>query len=349
MNEMESSRIIETTVTSTRIRLARNLFAYPFPDKLGEKQAREIIDAVGYELNRLDAFTEYNIGKITAEKATLLQEKHLISPDLIRRKDISAAFISSDGEVSVMVNEEDHLREQYILKGCDFYKAYERISGIDDGIGRSVSFAYDEKLGYLTACPSNLGTGMRASVMMFLPGLAKYKKLEELLPSLKANGLTVRGVFGEGSAAEGYSYQISNERTLGVSEADILSHMAEVTLNFAELETRARLRMLDEDEVGYRDMCLRAYGALTNCAILSAKELAGGMVKVKLGVALGFFETGDMDALNDFINNMQPVSFRMGNCPEAKDERECDLMRAEITHKVLPRLVCRSGEDEGVK
>ena len=198
MTEMDSASFIETVVTSTRVRLARNLYSYPFPGKMTVQEAKEVIRTVGYELNRLDDFTEYDIGKIGAEEATLLQEKHLISPDLIRRKDISAAFISSDKEVSVMVNEEDHLREQYILKGFDLYKAYERISGIDDGLARSVSFAYDEKLGYLTACPSNLGTGMRASVMMFLPGLAKYKKLEELLPSLKVNGLTVRGVFGDG-------------------------------------------------------------------------------------------------------------------------------------------------------
>ncbi len=344
MIEADSAAFIETTVTSTRVRLARNLFGFPFPDKLNSAQAKEVVRMVGYELNHLDEFAEYDIGKIGAEEATLLQEKHLISPDLIRRKEVSAAFISSDKDVSVMVNEEDHLREQYILKGYDLYKAYERISGIDDGIARSVSFAYDEKLGYLTACPSNLGTGMRASVMMFLPGLAKYKKLEELLPSLKVNGLTVRGVFGEGTAAEGYSYQISNERTLGYSEADILSHMDEVTLNLAELEIRARERMLEEDETGYRDMCLRAYGALTNCALLPVKELTAGMVKVKLGVALGFFRAPDMVRLNDFIANMRPVSFKMGNCPDAKDERTCDLLRAKIVRKILPDLVRRADE-----
>lgn len=128
--------------------------------------------------------------------------------------------------------------------------------------------------------------------MMFLPGLAKYKRLEELMPSLKANGLTVRGMFGEGTAAEGYSYQISNERTLGVSETDILSLMNEVTLNLAELEARARERMLEEDALGYRDMCLRAYGTLTNCALLSVKELTAGMVKVKLGAGAGIFRGG---------------------------------------------------------
>ena len=152
-------------VISTRVRLARNLEGYPFPDKLSPAQAREIVRSCGKALSRLDDFKEYDIGSIPADEATYLLERHLISRDLIRRKNISSAFISSDGEVSVMVNEEDHLREQYILRGCDLYKAYERISGIDEGLGGEMKFAFDEKLGFLTACPSNVGTGMRASVI----------------------------------------------------------------------------------------------------------------------------------------------------------------------------------------
>lgn len=336
----ESLQLVETTVVSTRIRLARNLAGYPFPLKLQKEQAKEIVKKVGRALSTLDSFTEYDIGTMKESEATLLQEKYLISSELIRKKDLSAAFISSDKEVSVMVNEEDHLREQYILKGFDLYKAYERLGGIDDGIEKELDFAFDKKLGYLTACPSNLGTGLRASVMMFLPGLARNKTLEELLPSLKSNGLTVRGGFGEGTAADGYSYQISNERTLGYSETDILSHMNEVTLNLADLEIRAREKMLKEDELLYRDKALRAYGELTNCAVLPVDELAEKIVSVRLGVALGFFKVESMDAFSDFIANMRPYSFRTGNCPTAS-ELETDVMRAKIVGKVLPRLVKR--------
>ncbi len=336
----ESLQFVETTVVSTRIRLARNLAGYPFPSKLNKEQAKEIVSSVGNALSELDEFTEYDIGKMQESQATLLQEKYLISPELIRKKDISAAFVSSDKDVSVMVNEEDHLREQYILKGFDLYKAYERLGGIDDGLERKLDFAFDQKLGYLTACPSNVGTGLRASVMMFLPGLARYKKLEELLPSLKSNGLTVRGGFGEGTAADGYSYQISNERTLGYSESEILSHMNEVTLNLAELEIRARAKMLEEDELSYRDKALRAYGELCNCAVLPVDELSEKIVSVRLGVALGFFKVNGMEAFSDFIANMRPFSFRAGNCPNAS-ELETDVMRAKIVGKVLPRLVKR--------
>ena len=339
---MAQPGFIETLVTSTRIRLARNLAAYPFPDKLNERLAKEIVYLVGNELEKLDDFQKNDMATLSAEEATLLQEQHLISPALIKKKGIGAAFISTDKSMSLMVNEEDHLREQYIYKGFDLYKAYEQISGVDDALGSALSFAYDTRLGYLTACPSNLGTGMRASVMMFLPGLAWSKELEEFLPTLKSGGLTVRGVFGEGTAAQGYSYQVSNERTLGVSEGEILDKMIRMTMTLCDLELRARERMLKENEISLRDMCLRAYGTLTNCAVLSLKELTSGIVKVKLGVALGFFKARDMQAFNDFVANMRPASFRLENGLQRKSEEERNLIRADIVHKVLPELVSRA-------
>ena len=339
---MAQPGFIETLVTSTRIRLARNLAAYPFPDKLNERLAKEIVYLVGNELEKLDDFQKNDMATLSAEEATLLQEQHLISPALIKKKGIGAAFISTDKSMSLMVNEEDHLREQYIYKGFDLYKAYEQISGVDDALGSALSFAYDTRLGYLTACPSNLGTGMRASVMMFLPGLAWSKELEEFLPTLKSGGLTVRGVFGEGTAAQGYSYQVSNERTLGVSEGEILDKMIRMTMTLCDLELRARERMLKENEISLRDMCLRAYGTLTNCAVLSLKELTSGIVKVKLGVALGFFKARDMQAFNDFVANMRPASFRLENGLQRKSEEERNLIRADIVHKVLPELVLRA-------
>jgi protein arginine kinase len=337
----QAPAFIQTLVTSTRIRLARNLANYPFPDKLDLPLASEVVYLVEKELKKLDDFKKNDMGKLTKEEATLLQEQHLISPALIRRKELAAAFISSDNSISIMVNEEDHLREQYIYKGFDLYKAYERISGIDEGLGTALDFAYDKKLGYLTACPSNLGTGMRASVMMFLPGLARSNELAAFLPTLKAGGLTVRGVFGEGTAAEGYSYQVSNERTLGLSENDILDQMIRMTMTLCDLELRAREKMLKREKIALKDECLRAYGTLTNCAILPIKELTDCMVKVRLGVALGFFKSRDAQDFNDFLADMRPASFRLENNLQGASEYDCDLMRAEIAQKVLPELVVR--------
>lgn len=338
----QAPAFIQTLVTSTRIRLARNLAAYPFPEKLTEKLAKEIVYLVGQELDQIDLFHENAIGKLSKEEATLLQEQHLISPALLRRKGIGAAFISSDKSISIMVNEEDHLREQYIYKGFDLYKAYERISGIDEDLGAALDFAYDKKLGYLTACPSNLGTGMRASVMLFLPGLARSGELKSFLPTLKAGGLTVRGVFGEGTAAEGYSYQVSNERTLGTSESEILDQMVRMTMTLCDLEIRAREKMVQEEKIPLKDDCLRAYGALANCALLTLKELTEGMVKVKLGLALGFFKARNMQDFNDFLADMRPASFRLENGLHGVSEDDCNRIRAEIVNKVLPELVVRT-------
>lgn len=331
----------QTTVTSTRIRLARNLAAYPFPEKLNLEQAQEIIRAVRYELDRLDDFDEYDISLLSQTDATLLQEKHLISPALIKNRAMSAAFVSGDRSISIMVNEEDHLRQQYILKEFDLYKAFERLNAIDDVLGEKMNFAYDERLGYLTACPSNLGTGMRASVMMFLPGLSKYREIEKLLPVLKQRGMTVRGVFGEGSKAEGYLYQVSNERTLGISEMDILSVVEKTACFLGDLEMHARKRMLLEEELYLRDLCLRAYGTLMNCAILSQEELMEGMIKLRLGLALGFFETSDKNEFNDFVDDMRPASFTRAYCDKDMAKEEKDMRRAEIVRELLGEIIKR--------
>ncbi|MBR2023945.1 MAG: ATP--guanido phosphotransferase [Clostridia bacterium] len=338
---MERNPEIQSVITSTRIRLARNLAAYPFPQKLTPKLGEEVVYLVEKALEKLDAFQKNAIGSLSEEEAVLLQEQHLISPAFLKCKKMGAAFISKDRTISIMVNEEDHLREQYIYKGFDLYKAYERVSGIDEGLATSLAFAYDDRYGYLTACPSNLGTGMRASVMMFLPGLFWSKELGKFIPELKKLGLTVRGVFGEGTVAEGYSYQVSNERTLGVSEKQILDSVHQMVLELCELELRARERMLKEQGTTIKDKCLRAYGTLCHCAQLPLDELTSGMVKIKLGIALGFFKVRDMRDFNDFLADMRPASFRLENDLQKASEEECAMHRAEIVGRVLPELVVR--------
>ena len=338
----KAPEFVEKVVTSTRIRLARNLAGYPFPEKLDDALAEEVLFLIEKSLSTLDAFEKQDLSTLSKDQLTLLQEQHLISPALIRKKMTAEAFLSADKNVSIMVNEEDHLREQYICAGFDLYKAYERISALDEGLGAQLDFAYDERLGYLTACPSNVGTGMRASVMMFLPGLARTNGLKAFLPTLKQNGLTVRGVFGEGTAAEGYSYQISNERTLGKSEMEILDQMTRVTMQLCDLELKAREQMLADDFMALKDECLRAFGILTNCAVLPMKQLTAYMVQVKLGIMLGFFKTKNIRHFNDFLADMQPASFRLGNDLRGASERECDIARAEAMRKVLPELAIRT-------
>ena len=333
-----SPSFIKTIVISTRIRLARNFASYPFPRRMDDAQAEDIVHLVGEGLKKIDDFTKYDVAKLDKLDALWLQEQYLISPALLKSKR-GAAFVSSDRCISIMVNEEDHLREQYICKGFDLYKAYERVCGIDDALAATYDFAFDDRLGFLTACPSNLGTGMRASVMMFLPGLTENGGLKKLLPSIKAQGMTVRGAFGEGTNAEGYLYQISNERTLGMSEQEILEQMTRTTMMVCDLEIRAREEMKCRSEIQLRDRCLRAYGALTHCALLSSREFSEKMLEVRLGAVLGFFQMRDMAGFEDFFMAMRPATFRVSNDLQSFSEKKCDEIRAETVGSALPELV----------
>ncbi len=334
----DANEFIKTIVISTRIRLARNFAAYPFPHKMDEAQAEDIVSLVREGLRELDEFTEYNLGSLTEEEARKLQEKYLISAALLKSQG-SAAFVSTDEAISIMVNEEDHLREQYICRGFELWKAYERISGIDEGLASLYDFAFDDKLGFLTACPSNLGTGMRASVMMFLPALAFTDTLKDMLPAIKGAGMTVRGAFGEGTTAEGYMYQVSNERTLGWTETEILEQTSKTTMALCDAELRVREKLLRADGDDWKDKCLRAYGVLTNCAILSEEEFLSKIADVRFGVALGFLEALDLKGFDDFINEMRSAAFRLSNHLKGKRERYCDIVRAETVCNVLPELV----------
>ena len=325
---------LENVAVSTRVRLARNFEGYPFPNRLkDEKRAKEIVMVVAAALNRTDAFKLYHMNNVSDEQAEFLKERYLISQDLIDNRRISAALVSKDESISVMINEEDHIREQYFTKGFDFKKAYERISGIDDIVSESIAFAYDDTLGFLTACPTNLGTGLRASVMLFLPAITRRNLMRQLLPELKSKGLTVRGAYGEGSGTEGALYQISNEVTLGWSEEKILSVVEGAVEKIVLMELLERDKIKREEGLSLADAVLRSYGILTNCIRIDAREFLLRMADVKFGVALGYLE-GSMEELDNLIIDMRPANInRLNGAPMDAESRE--LYRAEYAGKVL--------------
>ena len=330
-----SARIsYDSVVVTTRIRLARNFADYPFPNRLKNVvQAREIVRLIAAELKHTDTFDQYDMNNIPPERAAFLKERNLISRDLIENRRISAAFISRDESISVMVNEEDHVREQSFLREYNLEKVYERISGIDDIISESIPFAYDKELGYLTACPTNLGTGLRASVMLFLPALSRKDLMREIMPSLYELGLTVRGSYGEGSGAEGELFQISNELTLGLSEEEILRSVKDAVEKIVEFELREREQMLLDDERGLRDKVLRSYGILTNCATMEEGEFMQRMADVKLGVATKILH-GNMSDLDNLVVAMRPANInRLNGAPLGEGDR--NAYRAEYAGKAL--------------
>lgn len=336
---MINKRDLDNTIVSTRIRLARNIAGYPFPSKLKNvEQARDIIRLVNTEANRVGVFNLYYMNAITDVVARSLMEDHLISADLIANKKYGAVLLDKEEHFSIMINEEDHLREQYIVKGFNLNRAYDNISAMDETLSKSIRFAYDKQLGYLTACPTNLGTGLRASVMMFLPGLTRLNKMNNLIHYISRLGHTVRGVYGEGSAAEGYMYQISNEVTLGVDEETIISEVEGAVLEVVGLEARARAQLIKNDLIGVKDECRRSYGILTNCERVSFKEFLQLISNVKLGAALGYIGIKDISKIDDLIVSVRPANINVLNDTEVS-ETEQDIYRAAKCSSVLSKAI----------
>ncbi len=327
-------------VVSTRVRLARNLEGYPFPSHLkSDRQAKEIIRLVTSALARLDEFKIYYMDKITEAEAVSLKENHLISPNLISNNRCSAVLINREESVSIMINEEDHLREQCIVNGFDLRMAYETMSEIDGRISNSMKFAYDEQFGYLTACPTNLGTGLRASIMLFLPALTINGKMPRLIKDISRLGLTVRGMYGEGSRAEGYIYQISNEVTLGVTEEEILSQVEEIVGKVCVMELAEReILKTGAAALDIEDECLRAYGILTNCAKLTSGELTSYAACVKLGACLGYIGLDDVSRLDELLIKMRPSNINE-SAGRTLSSAERDAYRAKYTAKYLKKLI----------
>lgn len=332
---------MQGTVVSSRIRLARNLNGYPFPERLkSDKQAKEIIRSVSSAINKVDEFKLYYMDSISDDDALNLVENHLISPALLKKPARSAALINEAGNVSIMINEEDHLREQCIQSGLSLRSSYAIMSAKDSLIARYIAFAYDEQLGYLTACPTNLGTGLRASVMMFLPALAIGGLMPEVVQRARRNGLTIRGAYGEGSSAEGYTYQISNEVTLGVSEEFILTQVEEAVSKVEELEAVERKRLKNgADGLALKDKCLRAYGILTNCALMPSEEFSSLCADLKLAACLGFLNCNTA-RIDELTIKMKPSNLNVLAGRKLTSE-ERDSYRAQYAANRIKSIVSK--------
>ena len=327
-------------VVSTRVRLARNIEGYPFPSHMREeKQAKEVIRLVTSGLARLDEFKIYYMNNITEAEALSLKENHLISPNLVNRRLPAAALINREENVSIMINEEDHLREQCIVKGFDLGLAYDTMSEIDNRLSKTMKFAYDEQFGFLTACPTNLGTGLRASVMLFLPACTINGLMPRILKSISRLGLTVRGMYGEGSRAEGYMYQVSNEVTLGVTEEEILSQVEEIVKKICDIEDDQRDQLKNgASALDIEDGCLRSYGILTNWAKLTTDELTRYLASIKLGACLGYIKLkDDVSALDELLIKMRPSNVNAAAEKELSPV-ERDVYRAQYTAKYLKKI-----------
>ena len=299
--------IFETTVVSTRVRLARNINGLPFPNRLrGEEQIYSVLyDGVKKACDRVFANDYYSMATIDSLTSQALVERHLISKNL-QKSNYGAAFITKPEDISVMVNEEDHLRIQSIIRGFHLEDAYNNVAKVDAEIKKNLDVAFDPKLGYLTSCPTNLGSAMRASVMLFLPGLTMTNRIEALILKYQQLGITIRGIYGEGSKAEGDLYQVSNQAAISLSESEILNMVKKVVENIVNLEDVARKEIAQRRGLDLKNDIMISYGILKYACKMSSQELMQNLALVKLGVALGYINI-NMEKLNNLTVNTQPA------------------------------------------
>lgn len=326
---------LSTTVVSSRIRLARSLSDHVFPELLPRKEGNQIIKSVYKVLEPLGDFKLYTMQNLPALDSEVMQEKHLISKNLLKNTDSGAVVLSSDETISIMINEEDHLREQCFMKGLSLEKAYETLNRIDDALLMGLNIAFDPTLGFLNSCITNVGTGMRASVMLFLPGLTLSKEIGNIINAYQNQGLAIRGVFGEGSDAQGYMFQVSNARSLGVSEKDIIAKITMSAIKISEAELAARQKLLKENEDELKDKVFRAYGTLTNAYTISSDEFMKCAGEVKMGIALGLIKLNDNTLIDRLIFDALPSTLTQMSGEEALTEQEEKKYRAQFVAKTL--------------
>ena len=321
-------------VLSSRVRLARNLSHLPFPNQMTAEQAEEVIrrakDAAGSRLSCLPFNTLPDL-----EKQALVEE-HLASPVLLQKKTPCALLLSDDRTVSVMVNEEDHFRIQSIVPGLDLQEAYRKADETDDLLESKLNFAFDEETGYLTACPTNVGTGMRASVMLHLPAMTANHQINGLIASVGKSGFAVRGMYGEGSQAEGDLYQISNQITLGITEQETLRQLQSVTEQIIERELELRRAMAEQNRSELCDMVWRAYGAVSYAQIMSTKEFMTLASRLRLGVSMGMLPQVTPELLNRLMTEVQPASLQK-RCGKALSAAERDFERANLLRNTFQK------------
>ncbi|ADY54662.1 ATP:guanido phosphotransferase [Syntrophobotulus glycolicus DSM 8271] len=278
-------------VLSTRVRLARNLAGASFPHILGAEGGKEvekkISDTFGETVVSGEQFTYLSLGVLNPLERRILVEKHLISPDLANGKEFSGVALTDSHKVSVMVNEEDHLRIQVLMPGFNLSESLALAKETDEKMESKLDFAFKEKFGYLTACPTNVGTGLRISVMIHLPALVMTNQVQQVLGALTHIGLAVRGLYGEGSRALGNVFQISNQVTLGKSEEDTLAYLETMTGQIAERESQARQDLWKEVGVMLQDKVWRARGTLEHARLLSGDEVIGLLSEDRMGVEMG--------------------------------------------------------------
>ncbi len=335
----------DTIVMSSRVRLARNLRNHPFPGWAKKSQRQELLEMVQpvvQQLAEMEASFSDSMDHITAIDKQVLVERHLISREHAAKNVGSGVVVNQHETVSVMINEEDHLRMQAIRPGLQLTQVYRVIDAVDTAMEEELDYAFSPHLGYLTACPTNVGTGMRASAMLHLPALVLSEQINQVIQAVNKLGLAVRGLYGEGTEALGNVFQVSNQTTLGEKETDLLDRLNKVILQVIEHEENARSSLLEKKPRIIHDQIGRAYGVLTNAHTIASKEALNLLSMLRMGVDLDLLPTTTRALVDELLIATQPAHVQKAAgrklTAEERDAMRADVVRARIEGLARPLM-----------
>ncbi len=330
-------------VISSRVRLARNLETYPFSSRIEEEEAASLVEEVKgitgslSELNHRK-FYACNISSLSDIDKTAMVERHIVSPLLAQKEQTTGLILSDDETVSLMINEEDHVRIQAIVGGMNIEEAYQEADRIDDIANEKLHFAYDEKYGYLTACPTNAGTGLRASCMVFLPALSSARMIQKLIEEVGKYGVTIRGIYGEGTKSLGSIYQISNQKTMGTSESEIIENLKRLVFQVVKQERKRREYMLSVNADEIEDQVFRSYGILKYARQISSDDAMTLLSQIKFGADCDVIKFDREFNVHKLMMGVQPGSLQWTLGKNVGSVTR-DQSRAEYIRKELPEIM----------
>lgn len=327
----------QDVVISTRVRLARNINKYSYPHLLDNSETNELIQTVVDNVKKIDSksFHLVELENLNITDRQTLAERHVMSPQLVNTKNNKAILINDEEDLSVLIMDEDHLRIQSIIAGFEPRATFDKAKKLAIALESVIDIAYDQEFGYLTACPTNVGTGLRVSALLHVPGLAHSGKFKYIIESLRRSGFTVRGYYGEGSAEQGQMIQVSNQVTLGQTDQELVNRFITVLGVFIKQERLARLKWYEEEPIKLKDKIYRSKAILDNAYLLGSEEAFNYLSDLRLGKALGFEDFPDYPKLLTIMHLIGAGSIqkRIGQVltGEKRDEARAKLIQNHFT------------------
>lgn len=313
----------EDVVITTRIRLARNVKGYRFTNNMSDRQKQELLEYIKENLK--DKYNILELDNIDDVTKKSLVEKHIISKELLLNNG-TAIILDEKNGISTMINEEDHFRIQAFQNAFDIDKAYENIVNVDNDISSKIEYAYTKDYGYITACPTCLGTGMRVSVMLHLPALEKIGALEKIFNEISNLGISIRGIYGENTNGDGSIYQISNQKTLGIKEEDIIEQVKQVTNYIVKQERKAREILKNKLQI--KDEVMRSYGIAKYATMISQEEAMQLLSNIAMGINMDYIKDVSLEQIRELIENIGINTLRK-NMKDNFSKEEENIKRAE--------------------